>query len=148
MLPVLSRGTAAYPDTTDWVDREFGRLMRRFWGDGPATASSVGTIAYPVNIWEDDDNVYVEAEMPGFRRDDIDITLEQGVLNISAERKAETEHSGAEILNERRYMRYHRSFSLPTPVDDTQVEAKLTDGVLHLTMPKRAEVKPRRIKVS
>lgn len=147
MLPVLTRGTTAFPDTNDWVDREFGRLMRRFWGDGPAS-SSVGTIAYPVNIWEDDDNVYVEAEMPGFRRDEIDITLEQGVLNISAERKAEPQRNGSEILNERRYMRYYRSFSLPATVDDTNVEARLADGVLHLTMPKRAEVKPRRIKVN
>ncbi len=147
MLPILSR--ASFPEISD-IDREFGRLLRRVWGDGGVDGGAIGATTYPVNITEDDDAIYVEAEMPGFRSDEIDVTIEQGVLAISAERKEETtdKKEGSMLLNERRYTRYRRSFALPTPVDEEAVSAKMSDGVLHLTLPKRAEVKPRRIKVS
>jgi HSP20 family protein len=149
MLPALTRRTSTWPDTTDWMDREFGRMMRRFWDD-TSNGESVSTAFYPVNIWEDDDAVHVEAELPGFKRDEIEVTLEQGLLSISAQRGQENqpESRGSSLLNERRFVRYHRTFTLPSSVDDNKVEARLEDGVLHLTMPKRAEVKPRRIKVS
>jgi HSP20 family protein len=147
MLPVLSRGTMNWPDTSDWLDREFGRMMRRFWGENGG--STMPTVAYPVNMWEDNDAVYVEAELPGFKRDEVEITLEQGMLSITAERKHE-QNAGTEagrLLNERSFRRYHRSFNLPTTVDDAKIEAHLEDGVLHLTLPKHAEVKPRKIAI-
>lgn len=145
MLPIL-RGSMPLADL-DLMDREFGRMMRRFWGDGSGGSGELaGTISYPVDMWEDDDNVHVRAELPGFTKEDVEITIEQGVLHISAERSTE-QRNGSDLLNERRYTRYHRSFSLPTAVDDTKVDAKLNNGVLTLTLPKRAEVKPRRIKV-
>jgi HSP20 family protein len=150
MLPVLSRGTASWPETSDWIDREFGRMMRRFWGDNGGSA--VPALAYPVNMWEDDDAVYVEAELPGFKRDEVEITLEQGMLSITAERREEQKSGNQEqqgrLLNERSFRRYHRSFNLPTSVDDAKIEAHLEDGVLHLTLPKRAEVKPRKIAIN
>jgi HSP20 family protein len=94
--------------------------------------------------------------MPGFKREEIEITLEQGTLAISAERTNGRQKGGEQngsqqgqpLLTERRFVRYQRSFSLPTAVDDGNVEARLEDGVLHLTLPKRPEVKPRRIKVN
>jgi HSP20 family protein len=156
MLPILSRRITGLPASTDWVDREFNQLLRQFWGNGETYA----TAAYPVNMWEDDENIYIEAELPGFRREQVDITLEQGMLTISAERQAirksgdgngtdaAPEQPGTPILHERRFTRYHRSFSLPTMVDDAKVDARLENGVLHLTLPKKAEVRPRRIKVS
>lgn len=148
MLPILSRGTS-WPETGDWADREFGRLLRRMWGDG-GEVGAVGTVSYPVNISENDDSIFVEAELPGYKNDEIDVTIEQGMLSISAEHKEERKEGkeGAPLLQERRYTRYHRSFTLPTAVDEQGVEAKLSNGVLHLTLPKKPEVKPRRIKVS
>lgn len=140
MLPVLSNRTVL-PEI-DWVDREFGRMIRRLWGNGEQVA---GTISYPVDMWEDDDSVHVSAELPGFNKDDIDVTIEQGMLHITAERKVE--HHQGSLLNERRYTRYHRTFSLPTAVDENKVEAQFDNGVLNLTLPKRPEVKPRRIKI-
>lgn len=148
MLPVLSRGTTNWPEASDWMDREFGRMMRQFWGENGGSA--VPTAAYPVNMWEDTDSIYVEAELPGFKRDDVEITLERGMLSIIAERKQEQKDSDeneGRLLNERSFRRYHRTFNLPSTVDDENIEAHLEDGVLHLTLPKRSEVKPRKIAI-
>jgi len=109
-----------------------------------------GTVAaYPVDIREDDAHFYVDAEMPGFGKDEIDITFENGVLSITAERKVEQEqqNKGETHLRERRYTRIQRAFKLPTAVDENKVDAALKDGVLHLTLDKREEVRPRKIQV-
>jgi HSP20 family protein len=151
MLPLLRRQTANWPArvvvSNDLLDREFGRMVRNVFGDG--TNEDTHTAAYPVNIWEDDDAVFVEAEMPGFTKDQIDITIEQGVLQISAVRDEQSEpKNGSAVLMERRWSRYFRSFALPSAVQDDAVTATCENGVLHLTLPKRPEVKPRRIKVN
>ena len=152
MLPMLTGRNVTLPES-DPFDREFGRMMRRFWNEDGTDAARTGF--YPANLWEDDDNVYLEAEVPGFKREEIDITLDQGVLTIHAERRATSEEgaareqkSGSPLISERRFMRYQRSFQLPGSVDAEQIKAHLEDGVLHLTMPKRAEVKPRRIQIT
>jgi HSP20 family protein len=105
-----------------------------------------------VDIREDQDHFYVEAELPGFKKDDIDITLENQTLTISAERSAENKEDGQKtgelLLHERRYTRFVRSFTLPPTVDEQTVNAKLADGVLTVTLNKREETKPRKITVS
>lgn len=149
MLPVLINRVQNWPETGDWMDREFGRMLRRFWNEGNGTQAAPMAM-YPVNIWEDDDSVHVEAELPGFKKDEVELTLGQGMLTITAERKQQPEAEKSEnaLLHERRFMRYQRSFTLPSSVDDKDVNAHLEDGVLHITLPKRADVKPRRIQVS
>jgi HSP20 family protein len=152
MLPVLSRQNSAlgWPSrlsmANDWFDREFGLMVRNvFGGDG---SSMMDTAVYPIDMWEDDDNVYVEAEVPGFTKDEIDVTIEQGTLQISAQRDQEKQQKdGSPVLSERTSARYFRSISLPASVQDDNVSATCDNGVLHLTLPKRPEVKPRRIKV-
>jgi HSP20 family protein len=89
--------------------------------------------------------VFVDAELPGFRKDEIDLTLEGGVLTITAERKQEPKKT--EHLTERRYTRVQRSFALPTSVDESAVDAKLEGGVLKLKLAKHDEVKPHKIEV-
>ena len=150
MLPVLTRqSTTNWPRilmANDLFDREFGRMVRSVFGDGAGNGAT--TAAYPVNLWEDDDAVYLEAELPGFTKDQIDITIEQGTLQISAQRDDQTQQpNGSPILNERTHSRYFRSFGLPAAVQEDQVSARCENGILHLTLPKRPEVKPRRIKV-
>lgn len=103
--------------------------------------------SYPVDIHEDENFIHVEAEMPGFKKDEIEVTLENGILNIQAQRKVETEKKGEPHLSERRYTRVARAFTLPNSVSDGKVEASLADGVLHLKLHKREEVKPRKIEV-
>lgn len=105
------------------------------------------TAQYPVDIYEDEDSLTVEAELPGFAKDEIDINIEQGVLSIHAERKQAERKEGTTHVNERRYLRVARKFTLPSSVDPTNVDAKLADGILTLKLSKRDEVKPRKIQV-
>jgi HSP20 family molecular chaperone IbpA len=102
--------------------------------------------AYPVNIREEDGKLVVDAEMPGFKRDEIDVDIQNGVLRISAERRDEAK-KGTPYLSERCYRRVDRSFTLPVAVDESKVDAKLQEGVLHLEMPQTEESKPKRIEV-
>jgi HSP20 family molecular chaperone IbpA len=125
--------------------RHVGRLFGGPWGESASWEGEL-TGAYPVDISEEDDTLVVEAEVPGFRREDIDVCLENDHLRIAAERKTK-EAKGTKHLTERRFSRVERSFTLPTSVDPDRVEAKLEDGVLTLRLPKSEEVKPKRIEV-
>ncbi|GAB4195812.1 MAG: Hsp20/alpha crystallin family protein [Phycisphaeraceae bacterium] len=139
MLPTIRR---IYRNPLDEIHRELDRIVHSVLPG----ESDLTTAAYPVDIREDEDSIIVEAELPGFKKEDINVTLEQGVLSISAERKTE-ETKGETHLNERCYRRIARSFKLPVPVDENKVEAKLSDGILTLKLAKREEVKPRKIEV-
>lgn len=124
--------------------RDLDAIVSRVFGrDGGQTSFA----PYGVDIREDADHLYVEAELPGFKKEEVDITLENQTLTISAERKVQTEQKGDWLLNERRYTRFLRSFNLPPTVDESTVDAKLHDGVLTVTLNKREETKPRKIKV-
>lgn len=124
-------------------DAVLGRLVPRINGNGNHIAP------YAVDVREDADHIYVEAELPGFKKEEIDITLENQTLTITAERKEGSEQKkGDLLLNERRHTRFLRSFALPPTVDEQTVNAKLTDGVLTVELNKREESKPRKIVVS
>lgn len=105
------------------------------------------TAKYPVDIHEDADGLTVTAEMPGFTKDQVNIEIDKGVLTISAQRESRKQTEGKTHLNERRFTRVHRQFTLPTTVDATNVDAKLDHGVLTLRLLKKEEVKPRKIEV-
>lgn len=120
-------------------------MLQSWWGGEEANGEGV-LGAYPVDIREDAEHLYVEAEMPGFKRDEVQVTLENGVLTIQGQRKVE-ETQGDSHLRERRFTRVARSFTLPNTVDESKVDAKLENGVLQLTLSKREEVKPRKIEV-
>ena len=146
MLPMQRRTPVRniWRDPFEAFDREIIRALGGLQNNDSTPNERLGS--YPVDIHEDDDHVYVDAELPGFNKDEVDITLESGVLTISAERNQEPKQT--EHLTERRYTRVQRSFTLPTSVDDNAVEANLVEGVLKLKLTKHAEVKPRKIKVS
>ncbi len=142
--------------------RDLDTLMRGFFN---REGSQTPFAPYGVDIREDSDHIYVEAELPGFKKDEIDITLENSTLTIAAERRLEqkrehgggggggngghgTQSAGGEwLLNERRYTRFLRSFTLPPTVDESSVQAKLNDGILTITISKREETKPRKVRV-
>ena len=133
----------------DMLDREFNRMLGRLWSGNAEVPSSLAP--YAVDVHEDPDHFFVTAELPGFSKDDVDITLEDGVLSIRAERKEETQAGGdgkQPLHIERRWNRFERSFTLPTAVDENSVRADLNDGMLTITLDKREEVKPRKIQIS
>ena len=138
-------------DPFDVVQRDFDHLLGRLFSGSQAENGGARLAPYGVDIREDQDHFYVEAELPGFKKEDIDITLENQTLTISAERRDESKQGegkpGELLLHERRYSRFLRSFTLPPTVDEQTVNAKLIDGVLTVTLNKREETKPRKITV-
>jgi HSP20 family protein len=126
------------------LETMFGNMLPNWWGHAPTTERRVGV--YPIDVREEDGKLIVDAEMPGFKRDEIDVGIDDRVLTIRAERTPE-ETRGTPHLNERHYTRYERSFTLPNPVDTSRVEANLEDGVLHLEMPETEETGRTRIEI-
>jgi HSP20 family protein len=146
-------------DPMESVQREFDSMLNRWWGGREMTGSNQGFAPYAVDVREDADHIYVDAELPGFKKEDVDITLENQTLTISAERKSETRKTGNGgsagaqdggdlLLHERRYNRFLRSFTLPPTVNEQNVTASLQDGVLTIVLTKREETKPRKVQVS
>lgn len=140
----MTRGMAG--DAWDTIHREFDGLLNRVMG-GQMEGSRLAP--YAVDVREEGDHLLVEAELPGFKKEEIDITLENQTLTIAAERKEQAEQrQGEYLLNERRYSRFLRSFTLPPTVDDRSCDAKLLDGVLTIKLNKREESKPRKVQVT
>ena len=139
-------------DPLELAQREFDTMLGRFFGNRITGDGGEYLAPYGVDVREDADHIYVEAELPGFKKDEVDINIENQTLTISAEHKETNERKGDEksqwLLRERRYSRFQRSFTLPPTVDAQSVQAKLNDGVLLVTLNKREETKPRRITVS
>ncbi len=102
-----------------------------------------------MDIKERENDYVIHAEMPGVNKDQIDITLTDGVLTISAETKYEHEEKDGDRLlrQERRYGKFTRSVRLGTQIDEKAVKANYKDGVLELVLPKAEEVKPKKITV-
>jgi HSP20 family protein len=130
------------------VQRDFESLLGRVLNGRVDAAPR--TAGYAVDVREDAEHLYVDAELPGFKKEEVEITLENKTLTISGERKevAGTENKGELLLNERRITRFHRSFSLPQTISEQSVNAKLENGVLTITLDKREESKPRKITVN
>ena len=155
-LPTRVNRSQQYFDPFEGAHREFDTVLNRFFGGGYGGDATTPLAPYGVDVREDGDHLVVEAELPGFRKEDVDITLENQTLTITAERKMEQSQpqpegkqpKGGYLLRERRYSRFQRSFTLPDTVDDQTVDAKLHDGILTITLNKRPETKPRKIQVS
>jgi len=102
----------------------------------------------PTNIAEFDDHYLVTVDLPGLKKDDIKITLEDKTLTISGEKKFENEEKKDSYHRiERGYGQFERSFILPTSTKAEKIDAKYNDGVLALTLPKAEEAKMRTIEI-
>lgn len=100
----------------------------------------------PLTIWEDDQHVYLEADLPGFPRESIDIRFREGRLCISGERPV-SKDDGNYWHNERMFGAFSRTVSLPETIDPSSIEAELVDGVLSITVTKKPEAQPLKIPV-
>ncbi|HMP83409.1 MAG TPA: Hsp20/alpha crystallin family protein [Verrucomicrobiota bacterium] len=102
-----------------------------------------------IDVFEGKDAFTVKAELPGMKKEDIDVSLHDGMLSISGERKAESKHEDAEVYRSERYVgRFQRTVALPAPVAADKVNAQYKDGVLTIALPKTEEAKPKHIDVS
>src|ERR1039457_6711028 len=102
-----------------------------------------------LDVQEDKDKFTIRAELPGLKREDIDVSLQDGALVISGERKTETIKEDTEVhRQERFYGKFSRALTLPTAVSGDQVKAAYKDGILTVTLPKAEEAKPKHVTVS
>ncbi|MEE9295551.1 MAG: Hsp20/alpha crystallin family protein [Phycisphaerae bacterium] len=144
MLPVLFKTRLGSPLAARWGFDPFCELDR--FAD--ALFSGRPSAGLHVDVREDQDNFYIDADVPGFAREDIEVTSEDGILTISGQRKSEESREGENFhVTERRMGRFSRTFRLPDGVKEDSVAAELKDGVLTVTLAKTEEVKPRRIEV-
>jgi HSP20 family protein len=100
-----------------------------------------------VNVYQDKDRFTVVVELPGLKKEEIEISLHDDTLTIAGERKRE-ESSEQEFLTERLYGKFQRSLTLPTAVDAEEVKASYKDGLLQVVLPKAEEAKPKQIEVA
>jgi HSP20 family protein len=121
--------------------QEMDRLFRARW---PGFAYSYP----PLNLWEDENNFYVEAELPGMTLDKLEIfVLEGNQLTIQGERQPAADAKGTWHRQERGFGKFRRAVQLPSDVEADKVEARLEQGVLRVTLPKHEWARPRRITV-
>ena len=140
-LPNAGSNWSLIDDPFDNFFEGFFRPMRR--------ASETGTLTPAVDVIERANEFVVKADLPGIKKQDIHITLQDSVLTISAESKKETEEKQGErvIRRERRYGKILRSMQLGQDIDESGVKASFNDGVLELTLPKKEEVQPKKVTV-
>lgn len=127
------------------LHNEMNRLFDH-WGARPSRYAE--GVFPPLNLWEDDDNLFMEAELPGFDMDDLDIYVTGGnQLSIKGERKHPELENGTWHRQERGFGSFSRVVELPADVDAENVSAECCHGVLTITMPKSEKAKPRKITV-
>jgi HSP20 family protein len=108
-----------------------------------------GSFVPAVDVYEDEHSLTLKLEVPGLNEEDIDVTLENNTLTVSGERKFEKEEKEENFHRiERRYGSFTRTFRLPNTVDSEKVEAGYDKGILKITLAKRAEAKPKTIKIA
>lgn len=151
---MLTRCTPAAVPMTD-LSAHVDRLLNEVFAGFTPETSTVFSPAKPfpaLNLWHDEAAIYIEAELPGFTMDDIDISLIEKEITLTATRRIEIEETpkmkGFEFIRrERAEGTFSRSVRLPVPVDPEKVTAKLVHGVLTVILPKAPEALPRRIAV-
>src|SRR5215510_1211602 len=110
---------------------------------------AAGTFVPAVDVYEDEHNLVLKMEVPGVNEEDLKVSLENNTLTVSGERKFEKEEKEENFHRiERRYGSFTRTFRLPSTVDSEKVDAGYDKGILKITLAKKAEAKPRQIKVA
>lgn len=140
MLPAVRNGSTWHP-VAGPINR-LDTLFERFFGEDPTFASPAWN-GMPISVWEDEENVHVEADLPGVAESDLDITLHNGLLSIRGERRPE--EGRRYLYNGRSFGRFERVVSLPESVNADGVRAALENGILRLAFPKTPESRPRKI---
>jgi HSP20 family protein len=130
--------------------RDMARMFNEFFSE-PAPVSDVFERDWvpAVDIFEKNDEVNLVAELPGLTKDDVDISIDNGTLTISGEKKRESEVTDDNWHRiERAYGKFQRSFSLPAAIDPKKVKAVFKDGILTINLGKKEEAKPKKIEIA
>jgi HSP20 family protein len=128
---------------------QVNRLFEAPYAGRRTDSSNLTTWAPAVDIYETENELVVKADLPDINEKDLDVRVENNMLNIRGERKFEQKVTEDNYLRiERTYGSFSRSFSLPTTVNTEGIKAEYKNGVLTVELPKRAEAKPRQVKVN
>lgn len=157
LIPWKKRSEVAKPERTEHpveqLHRQMNDLFDDFFGDfGLAPWSALerglrdsGLVVPRFEVAETDDAVEVAAELPGLDEKDVQVTLDNGVLTVEGEKKAEREEKKRGVfLSERRYGRFQRSIALPSGIDESKVKATFKKGVLNISVPKTEDARTAR----
>lgn len=132
------------------ITSRMNRLFQDTYGQGSTEENlTATTFVPPVDIYEDEHNINLKVEVPGIDPKDVDIRMENNTLTVRGERKFEKEEKEENFHRvERRYGSFYRAFTLPNTVDADSVSADYDNGVLKIKLAKKAEAKPKQIKVN
>ena len=131
------------------VQERLNRLFNASFNEGRDESLSSSSFAPAVDVYEDEHNVTLKIEVPGIDEKDIDVRIENNTLTVHGERKLEKDEKEENYRRiERRYGSFTRTFTLPTTVDTDSVTANYEKGVLNVRLAKKAEAKPKQIKVN
>jgi HSP20 family protein len=132
------------------IQRSMDQLMRNFTPGSTGREEAIGTnFIPPVDVYEDEHGITLKMEVPGVDEKDLDVRVENNVLTVQGERNFEKEEKQENFQRvERRYGSFTRSFTLPNTVETDNIQADYDKGVLKLHLNKRAEAKPKQVKVN
>jgi len=132
------------------MQNRINRFVRESYSpEAPEEALTTSNFAPPVDIYEDEHTIAMKMEVPGIDEKDIDVRIENNTLTVHGERKLEKDEKEENFRRvERQYGSFTRSFTLPSSVDPGQVSAHYDKGVLKISLAKKAEAKPKQIKVN
>ena len=139
-MKYLAKNDPNYP-----IVSNFNSLFKDFFGDWGISSARIP----PVDITENDDAYVLEAELPGYKQEDVKVHVEKHVLRLSSKKETCTEEKEGKktLVRERCFQSFERSFSLPEDVNEDRLEGEFVDGVLRVTMPKQEVAKPKKIEV-
>jgi HSP20 family protein len=133
---------ASLTDLQEEMNRLFDSSLRRF-----GSRSADGAFLPACDIVEEKDRLLIRMDLPGLRREDVNVTLQEGVLTVKGERKIETTKDANYYLRERVAGSFTRAIELPVAVNAGKIDAHFRDGVLEITLPKAEEAKPKQIEI-
>ncbi len=138
-------GFGRLTDLRDDLDRLFDSPLAEL----ARTSNLLSGWTPALDLYEDKDNLFVKMELPGMKREEIEVSFHEGSVRISGERKSEQKHHDAEVYRAERFFgRFQRTVTLPTAVAAEKVKAQYKDGILSITLPKTEEAKPKHIDVN
>ena len=124
-----------------WLRNEMDQLLGRYWGEAESREFPA------LNVWEDPDAFYVEAELPGFKIEDVELTVVGSTLTMKGERKLDAPEAGVWHRRERASGPFTRVLELDAEIDSEKLDAAFKNGVLTVKLPKAAAAKPRKIEI-
>jgi HSP20 family protein len=139
---MLTNRFMTLPEPFDTVVREMDQVFDRVL---PSRSTTTGRKA-PVALWEDEEKVFLEIEVPGIAEEDLDVTVRDGQLIIAGERKT-AKKSGKCWYNEHKYGRFERVIALSDMFETDSIDAELSGGILYLTLHKKPSARPHRISI-